>query len=101
MPEPKEGAHRFIAMNMAQVADVTGKLAAVAKAAKALFEEEFPDLIANYDTGKGDAEGDYARECPDDYSRWRALKDALAEFEEFEGGELRRFRFKTGDTVTY
>lgn len=66
-------------VNLEMIADQLTKLRAVAAAARVLYEHEWPELIENYDTGKGDAAGDFAAESPEDAARWNALRDALQE----------------------
>jgi hypothetical protein len=66
-----------IGVNLEALGERIVKLRRVEAAARALFDAEWPDLIANYDTGRGDPAGDFAAENPKDAARWQELKAAL------------------------
>ena len=70
-----------VGVNLEMLADRLTKLRRIEAAARALYEAEWPELIANYDTGRGDAAGDFAAENPEDAARWNALKAALDDAE--------------------
>lgn len=66
-------------VNLEMIAEQLAKLRKVEAAARALYEAEWPELIANYDTGRGNAAADFAAENPVDAERWQALGKALGD----------------------